>query len=226
MHAEHIVTRGTQRAQTGRHGVGIDQQIGNHDHDAGTPNQMRRLLQRQIEARVTSGALLQHRGDEPLKMRRSCARRYDGAHRVVEPHEAHGITLLEEQQRQCRRQLFGVCLLGELRAGTLPLHRATDIEQQHGAKIRLFLELFHDPAFGARRDFPVDVAQIVARLIRTVLGEFHAEALARRAMQAGEKAVDQPARTDFEPAKCSEHSGINEIGTGLRSEGHLVERGV
>jgi hypothetical protein len=84
-----------------------------------------------------------------------------------------GPTLLlpDEQERQ-RRQSVGVRQLGHPLGRAAPIHRLGDVEDDGGAHVRLFLELLHHPLVGARDDLPVDVSQVVARLVRAELGEF------------------------------------------------------
>ena len=73
-------------------------------------------------------------------------------------------------------------------------HRCRDVEQQVRAQVRLLLEVLDRVAVAAREGAPVEQAQVVARTVLAVLGEDHARAAVRAAMDAGAQAFDRVAR--------------------------------
>ena len=132
--------------------------------------------------------------------------------RVVEADEANGVALAEQEQRDRGRELLGVRELGEARGGAAPRHRSAHVEDDRRAEVGLLLVLLDDPSIRARGDLPVDVPQVVARLIGTILGELHRESLPGRTVQSGEKAVDDPASDDLDVAERRERGGVEQIG--------------
>ena len=119
--------------------------------------------------------------------------------------------MAEQQECQGSGQSFGVRQLGEPGRCTTPIHRRTHVQHQQGAQVCLFFELLDDPAVGTGGDFPVDVAEIVARLIGPVLRELHGKALAGRSVQTGEEPVDDPARDDLNVPHGGESRGIEQV---------------
>ncbi len=140
------------------------------------------------------------------------------ADRVVDEHRADGVALPKQQERQGGADALRV---GELReTGGLPpatcgragpVHRPARVEDDRGTQVRLFFELLDDPAVRPCGDPPIEVPQIVARLVRPVLGEFSREAAPRRAVETREEAVNDPSRDDFEVAEAGEGGWIGEI---------------
>ncbi len=65
-------------------------------------------------------------------------------------------------------------------------------------------------ALSARKEIPVDVAQIVTWDIGAVLGELLAEAEVRRTMQAGNKAIHYRLRQQVQGGDAGQHCGIEE----------------
>jgi hypothetical protein len=100
------------------------------------------------------------------------------------------------------------------------LHGGAYVEHEHGARVRLFLELLDHPAIGTTGDPPVEIAQVVARHVRPVLGELDTEALPRRPMHTGHEAVDHPAGDELQVAKGCQDGGVELIGAWL---GHVRE---
>src|SRR4029077_4471293 len=92
-----------------------------------------------------------------------------------------------------------------------PGHGATDVEDDRGAEVGFLFVLAHDPAVGARGDLPVDVAEVVAGLIRAVVGELDRKAFARRSVQAGHEAVDDPPGDNLNAPQSSEAGWVEEV---------------
>ena len=79
----------------------------------------------------------------------------------------------------------GSCgLLIQRAARALVLHRAAGIEQNRTAEIRFFFVFPNEQAVGLAEQFPVDVANVVAGDVLSMLLEFDAEAFVRRLVQA------------------------------------------
>jgi hypothetical protein len=92
-----------------------------------------------------------------------------------------------------------------------PNHRPADVEHESGPEVGLFLELLHHPAIGAGRDLPIDVPQLVARLVRTMLCKLDGESLARRAMEAREEPIHDPASHHFDAAERGDGRRIQKV---------------
>ena len=116
------------------------------------------------------------------------------------------------------RRSAGARVLPDAHLRAAPRHRAADVEHDARAEVRLLLVLAHDPAIGARGDLPVDVAKVVARLIRPVLGELDREALARRPVKSGHEAVDNPTSDDLDAPQRSEAGWVEEVGAVARAD--------
>lgn len=93
-------------------------------------------------------------------------------------------------------------------------HAAGGVDQDQEVEVGLLLVLLEIELVAAAVDLPVKVADVVAGGVGAVLGEFNAEALEGRAVQAARQALDDHAGPQFERAKTRK---------GLRVE---VERGI
>jgi hypothetical protein len=58
----------------------------------------------------------------------------------------------------------------------------------------------------------IDVAQIVARLIGTILGELHGEPFAGRSVETGHETINDPASDDLDSTKRREARRVKEVG--------------
>src|SRR6185503_13187691 len=83
--------------------------------------------------------------------------------------------VLQLGETAVRARLRGTAKLGDARAA--PVHRLADVQHDRRAEVGLFFILPHDPPVGARRDLPIDVARVVARLIGAILRELHRKSL-------------------------------------------------
>ena len=110
----------------------------------------------------------------------------------------------------------GVGELGEHGVSGSPVQAIERLASQHhhGAEVGLLLELLHVEPVVAAQDLPVDVAQLVARLVHPVLGELDGESAAGRAVQAGEKAFDDAFGDHFEPAELGDLEGVEQVEPG------------
>ena len=140
------------------------------------------------------------------------ARRHDPPDLVVEGDEADRVPLAQQHQAEGGDQPPGIVELGEhglRRAG--PGHRAAHVQHRHRAEIGLLFVLLDVQPVVAAQDLPVDVAELVARLVHPMLGEFHGEATAGRAVQPGEEALDHPLGGHFDPAQPGDLEGIQQV---------------
>ena len=67
---------------------------------------------------------------------------------------------------------------------------ARGVEQDQQLRIGFAAVALEEARVGAGEDIPIDVAQIVARRVGAILGEFLGEAEVRRAVEAGDEAID------------------------------------
>ena len=129
--------------------------------------------------------------------------RDDRAHHFIERDEAGRVALPEQKQGERRGQPLHVGELGRTVSRIAgPGHGAADVDHEHGAEIGLLLKLLHVQPVVAAQQLPVDVAQLVTRLVHPVLGELHREPPPGRAVQAGEKAFDHPFGQQFQAGQA------------------------
>jgi hypothetical protein len=137
----------------------------------------------------------------------TCARRQHADDRVVEGRERHSIALPVHQVGERGGEHLRVLDLLHPVAPSVP-HRGADVEQDVAIEVRFLLELLHVIAIAPRVHLPVDAGEVVARQILPVLGEFHAEALERAAMQSGKKSFDDGARLQLERPQARDDGGV------------------
>ena len=104
--------------------------------------------------------------------------------------------LARREKRQACREKLGVLEFADRR--TTETHRCAGIEQDDESGIGLTEKTLDVSALGARIHVPVDESRIVAFGIGLVLAKLLAEAKKRRAMQAGQKALDDGASDEDE----------------------------
>jgi len=96
---------------------------------------------------------------------------------VVEGDQPDAVLLMENQVAERRGGQAGIIVLGDgVRA---VMHRFADIEHQPTDEVRLLLVLLEEESTGAAVDFPVHVANVVARDIFAVLRELDRKAVVR-----------------------------------------------
>jgi hypothetical protein len=78
------------------------------------------------------------------------------------------------------------------------IHRLTGIEQDRAFEIRLFLVFLDVESVGLGPDFPVDVANIVARRVFAVRGELDCKAVIRTTVLPRDEAFDDEPRADVQ----------------------------
>ena len=121
---------------------------------------------------------------------------------LVEHDQPDRIVLTRGEIRERRGEKLAVLQLADA-AGAV-VHRRARIEQDHQSRVGLAFVAADVRALGARVDVPVDEARIVAFDVRAILLELLAEAVVRRAMQPGEKALDRRARHQLEVREARE----------------------
>ena len=163
----------------------VEEEIGNED-DQPAPAE---LLDHAPERRRRGGPVARRRGrerrDDPEPVCTARLRGQDGADGLVEDHEPGGVTLPHQHQRERGGEAAGVVEFREAGVGRArPGHRAAGVEHHHGAEVGLFLELLDVQPVLRAQQLPVDVAELVARLVHPVLGELDRESAPGRAMAA------------------------------------------
>ena len=88
------------------------------------------------------------------------------------------------------------------------LHRITSIEQHGEHAIRLAAIALQVGALRAGKHIPVHMAEIIAGRVGAVFGELLAESEIRRAVKAGDEAVDDSLRHQVQTGDSSEHGRI------------------
>ena len=81
---------------------------------------------------------------------------------------------------------------------TGPGHGAAGIDHYHGPKIGFLLKLLDVKAILTAEQLPIDIAQLIARLVHAMLGELYRKPSAGRAMQTGQKALNHPFGQQFQ----------------------------
>ena len=83
-------------------------------------------------------------------------------------------------------------------------HRLAAIEQDRALEVGLFLVFLDVKPVGLRPDFPVDMANVVARSIFAVRRELDRKTVIGAAMLAGDEPFDDQAGPDIEPLDAIE----------------------
>jgi hypothetical protein len=126
-----------------------------------------------------------------------------------EEDDAHAVIFLDRRERDQRPDLGQELPL--LLAPRPVVSRAREVDQQRDRQLSLFDELLHEEALVevAGRDVPVDVADVVARGVRTHLGEGHALALEHRMIATGQLRVHRAPGGDLHAAHRAQHLGAH-----------------
>src|SRR5258705_7319222 len=89
-------------------------------------------------------------------------------------------------------------------------HGIAGVEQHGEHAVRLAAITLQIGALGACKYVPINVAKIVAGRVRTIFGELLAESKIRRAVKAGDEAVDDSLRHQVQTGNSGEHGRIEE----------------
>ena len=151
------------------------------------------------------------------------ARRQHRADLVVERDEAGRVALAQQHQRERGDEALGVGELGQDGVGIAgPGHGPADVAHHHGAEVGLFLELLDVQPVVPAEDLPVDVAELVARLVHPVLGELDREPAPGRAVQPAEKSLHHTFGDHLDPAELRDVEWIEEIESAAGHDGRNV----
>ena len=192
--------------------VAVEQEIRDEDDQAATAE----LVDHPAERRLRCGALawlgVLQRGEQLIPVPATRPRREDPPYFVIEGDQAGGVPLPEQDQRQRRGQQARVGQLGQALARCAgPGHGTAGVQHQHGAEVGLFLVLLDVQPVGAGEKLPVDIAGLVAELVRPMLGEFNRESAAGRAMQPPEKTLDDALGDQLDSAQAGDFVRIEEV---------------
>ena len=95
-------------------------------------------------------------------------------------------------------------------------HRRARVERDHHRQVRRLAKLSRVQPIAAREQLPVEILEIVAGAIRTMLAELRAVAVERTAMSAGAQSFDDEPRGELEirrsPRRRSETARTYDIG--------------
>ena len=130
---------------------------------------------------------------------------------LIEGHESSRIALPQQNQRQRRGQSIRVRALGQAFGRTLPRHGSTRVDQDHGAEIRLFFELLYEQSIGAPQDPPVEILQLIPRLVGAVLGELDREPAEGRPMQPGQEPLNDALGDDLDATEVRDFGRIEQV---------------
>src|SRR5678815_5253978 len=128
------------------------------------------------------------------------------AHGGIKQANRNGVALKQDEVSEARSRSPGVVELRSVLRGIL--HRLARIHQDVSDEIRLLLVLLHIITVASAQDFPVEMTDIVAGHVFTMLREFHSEAAERRAMSAGHITLDDLSRLDAELLGALDRFGI------------------
>ncbi len=120
------------------------------------------------------------------------------AHLIVEDNQAGRIALrLGGQVEKRRGKKARVIHLGDFVGGIV--HGTAGVEQDGQQRVGLAAIAFQVSAFGAGKDVPIHMAQVVAGAVGAIFGELLAETEFRRTMQAGDEAIDDGLGHEVQP---------------------------
>src|SRR5262249_13881258 len=102
-------------------------------------------------------------------------------------------------------------ILGKLKLARVPApirHAARRVDEKIRAEVGFLLVFLDVVAIRLAIRPPVDVPDLIARIILPMLRELDAEALVRRLVNAGKKTLDEAARDERKPAVFGEGRGV------------------
>src|SRR5215211_7638895 len=100
---------------------------------------------------------------------------------ISKRNQTNCVLLAAQQVRQRRREKLRILKLC-YRARVRVVHRIAGVDQQVTLRVRISAILLDEVAIGATEQTPIEIAQVVAGIVLTILGEFSREASERRAM--------------------------------------------
>ena len=78
-------------------------------------------------------------------------------------------------------------------------------------QIRLLLVLFDVEPVGLSVDFPVDMPQLIARIVRAVFGKLDRKAVVGTSVEAGDKALDDQPRPQLHIIELGDRYGVEKL---------------
>ena len=195
--------------QSLEHGLGMIHEVRAQHHQPAALDALGEFVQHRTQLRAAlrlsadASVFKQH-----VEVRAHRARRHVAERPVGEQQRPDRVLLVEHQVGERRRQRARVLELAHRGARRLESHRAREVEQQVAAQVGLLGVLLDQVAVAARPHLPVQVLERIAGHVRAVLGELDAEAVERRAVHAGDEALDHQARAHVEVREARDDFGI------------------
>src|SRR5262249_38660714 len=158
---------------------------GNYRDESATLQMLAEAAEALFEVGAAPGGHAVDRVNHALQAAGTTRCRAELADLLVEHDQAHRIVLTCGEIRESGGENLAVLELAH--AARAVVHRRAGVEQDHQPRVGLAFIATDVSSLGARVDIPVDEARIVAFDVGAIFLEFLAEAVVRRAMQAGEK---------------------------------------
>jgi hypothetical protein len=171
-------------------------EIGDHRDQAATLQMLAEAAEAFFQVRAATGGHGIDRMDHALQTARAAGGRAVLTDLLIEHDQADGVVLPGREIRE--RGSEELAVLQFAHAAGAVIHRRAGVEQDHQPRVGLAFVAADVSALGARVHIPVDEARVVAFDVRAVFLELLAEAVVRRTMQTGEKALDRQARHQLE----------------------------
>ena len=197
----------------------VAEAVGEHDEQAAPRDARDKVTEDVAQRGLAAGLGGLEFVQQHAQVRDAGARRDVAADFGVEGDEAHAVALLEHEVGERGGEPDGVVGLRRA-ARTRVAHGAAEVEQERGAEVGFLLVFADVVTVGLAEDLPVEPADFVALHILPVLGELDAEALVRRLVQPGEKALDHPLRDDLQVRYLLQLGRREEVG----DVGHAIAR--
>ena len=136
-------------------------------------------------------------------------RRHEVDDVVVEGDEPDTVTLALREDGESRRKVASVIELGDPCASEV--HRARDVENDGEVRVGVRLELLDVEPVRTRKQAPIDLANVVPRHVRTMLGEIHRASQIGRSMKPADEALNHRTRQQLEVGNPPQQVRIDEL---------------
>ncbi len=210
VHHDHLVPPMSQVLQSGEHGVDVVEQVAQDDHDSPLLQPLGQVVKDRPERRFALGRGPFHDVQELLQVRRIAAGADQGADFAVEGDQSHAVLLMEHQVGQGRGGPLGVFQLRPRRGLAAVAHAFAGVQEQMADQVRLVLELLQIILVGPPKNFPIEIAEVVAGGILAVLGELDREAVKGAAVHARHVALDGRPGAQRQALQPGEHGRIEQ----------------
>src|SRR6185369_12789821 len=117
-------------------------------------------------------------------------------------HKPDRVMLPDSEKRQRRSEVLRILELRYI-AARVP-HRCARINKKMNPSVGVALILLDVKPIGPRKQLPIEMAKIIARHVRTMLGEVGGEAEIRRTMKARDESFDDGSSDKLERAYARE----------------------